>query len=878
MRKLIYVVARVAVCVMLMCCYGVELRGQDAAFWKAEWVTMAGAPARDEVVLHFRKVIELSGEAPKHFLVDVSADNAFVFYVNGKRVGTGPAKSDLGHWRYEVLDLGPYLKAGKNVLAATVWNFGTKAAVSQMSDRAGFLVHGESEVERAADTNESWEVELEKGVSTLKAELPGFYYAAGPGERWDAGKFDWSFDGDEVKDKSAWTKAVSLGRGALRGERDAPNNWQLVKDPLPAMEMREVKSGKVVRATGIALNIPPMEQQPGPNPAPNPRRVKPGIDLRNLVVPADTKVSLLLDQHELVCGYPELRASGGAGSKMRLTYAEALFDEKGQKGNRDEIEGKHILGVADEFVVGGEEEKSRSLAALGMTNARGAESSRPPQKAAATQEPPLRVFMPLGWRTWRYLQIDVETGKQPVTIEGLKTWFSAYPFEEKGYFRAEGWEKIWDIGWRTARLDAHDTYMDTPYWERLQYIGDTRIQAMVSYTVAGDDRLARQAIDAFNNSRIPDGLTQSRYPSELVQMIPTFSLLWVGMVHDFWMYRGGDVAGIKASATLKKEETKAESGNEFVRAQLPGVRAVMNWYVARQRADGLLGKIPWWPFVDWGKDFVDGVPPQEPDGGSSVITLQFVEALRYAAELEEQFGDKHTAERYRAAAARAAEGVWKTCWDDQYGLLADTPAKRHYSQHANILGVWLDVIPQDRQPTVIGNILTRSERDFATTGPVPEMTVATYYFRYYLDRAVEHSGTSYWYSQLLRPWLDMIHLGLTTWAEQPEPTRSDSHAWSSSPNIDLVRIVAGIRPGSAGFGTVRIEPHLMNMPRVVEAGIPTPQGMVEVKYVVVASGLEADVKLPEGVTGELVWEGKRVELHGGEQKVEVQESKTGNGN
>jgi len=69
---------------------------------------------------------------------------------------------------------------------------------------------------------------------------------------------------------------------------------------------------------------------------------------------------------------------------------------------------------------------------------------------------------------------------------------------EKGYFRSDDAEltPIWNIGWRTARLDAHDTYMDTPYWERLQYIGDTRIQALVSYTVGGDDRLARQAIEA----------------------------------------------------------------------------------------------------------------------------------------------------------------------------------------------------------------------------------------------------------------------------------------------------------------------------------------------------------------------------------------------
>jgi hypothetical protein len=828
MRKLLAVIG-VAV---VVCVLEVEARAQEATPWKAEWVTMAGAPARDQVVLHFRKVIEL-GTAPTHFLVDVSADNQFVFYVNGKRVGTGPAKSDLAHWRFETYDLGPYLKAGKNVLAATVWNFGIHAAVAQMSDRVGFLVHGESEAEGAVDTNESWEVEQEKGIETLPTNLPGFYYVAGPGEKLDAGKFDWSFDGEEVKDKSAWTKAMTLGRGALRWERDAPNNWQLVKDPLPAMEMTEVSSGQVVRATGVALSS--------------------GSPPNGFVVAPHAKASVLVDRGELITGYPLLMVRPGAGSKIRVSYAEALYDEKGQKGNRNEIAGKHILGVADEFVVGGGEEQSKSLRpeglsyTLGMTNV---------------------VFMPLGWRTWRYLQIDVETGDTGATVGPLKTWFSAYPFEEKGYFRSddESLKKIWEIGWRTARLGAHDTYTDAPYWERLQYVGDTRIETNISYAVAGDDRLARQAIDAINNSRIPDGLTQSRYPSELVQMIPTFSLMWVGMVHDFWMYRGS--AGIKAGATGKAEERSEESGEEFVKAQLPGVRTVMDWYVARQRTDGLLGKIPWWPFVDWGKDFEDGVPVQEADGGSSVITLQFVEALRYAAELEEAFGDKHTAEGYRGAAARAAAGVRRLCWNADYGLLADTPAQKHYSQHANILGIWLDVIPAEKQKDVLGRILTRSDAGFAASGTVPEMTVATYYFRYYLARAVEHAGMGDRYLGLLGPWRQMVKLGLTTWAESPEPTRSDSHAWSAHPNFDLLRIVAGIRPGSPGFATVRIEPHLGAL-KHVEAGVPTPRGMIEVRYTWVGDALEAEVTLPEGVTGELVWEGKTVPLRGGEQRVVV---------
>ena len=147
--------------------------------------------------------------------------------------------------------------------------------------------------------------------------------------------------------------------------------------------------------------------------------------------------------------------------------------------------------------------------------------------------------MPLWWRTWRYLDLDIQTAADPLTLESLTANFTAYPFEERASFKSgdPDLDKIWDVSWRTARLDAHETYMDTPYYEQLQYVGDTRIQALISYTVAGDDRLGRQAIEAFDQSPLPDGLTRSRYPSSLPQTIPPFSLLWIGMLHDYWMYR-----------------------------------------------------------------------------------------------------------------------------------------------------------------------------------------------------------------------------------------------------------------------------------------------------------------------------------------------------
>lgn len=630
----------------------------------------------------------------------------------------------------------------------------------------------------------------ENGIKTLPTQLHE-YYAAEPGERLDGVAFDWQWNTSSKL--RSWQQAMVLSPASLRLQTDAPNNWQLVPDPLPPMEMKEVSGARVVRAAGI----------PAPKAFPE----------NGFEVPPHTQATILIDNSELTTAYPSLAVAGGRGSTIRLTYAEALFDEKGEKGNRDQIGGKHIIGISDEFLPGG----------------------------------PDCEFTSLSWRTWRYLQLDITTGDEALHIRGLHVWFTAYPFLDKAQFRSDDpmLTRIWNVGWRTARLDAHDTYMDTPYWERLQYVGDTRIQALISYTVADDDRLARQAIAAYNNSRIADGLTQSRYPSSLMQIIPTFSLLWVGMVHDFWMYRGD---------------------SDFVRAQLPGVRTVLDWYLSRLRPDGLVGKLPWWPFVDWGKDFNSGVPPQDEDGGSAIISLQFIEALGYATELESALGDGHLAAIYRDAAERTRGAVYEKCWNAQYGLLADTPAQRHYSQHANILGVWLNVIPIEKHREVLEKIVSTTDPGVFAAQSLPAMTAATYYFRFYLSRALEHAGLGDQYLRLLGPWNNMLSLGLTTWAESPEPTRSDSHAWSAHPNYDFLTIVAGVRPTAPGFKLFRIEPHLGNL-KFVSAQIPTPQGFISVEYKRTPAGIRADIDSPANTSGEVIWKGKSIPLRETHQSI-----------
>jgi hypothetical protein len=173
--------------------------------WTAEWISHPSAPLREPAVFHFRKEINLATQ-PRHFIVKVSADNRFVLYVNGIRIGDGPARGDLLHWRYETFDLALALHAGQNSIGATVWNFGIYAPLAQISNRTAFLMQGDTEAESSVDTDGSWQVETEPGFTFIPRKANGFwfYWAADPGEHLDGHRYDWDWRSDRTSSTSHW--------------------------------------------------------------------------------------------------------------------------------------------------------------------------------------------------------------------------------------------------------------------------------------------------------------------------------------------------------------------------------------------------------------------------------------------------------------------------------------------------------------------------------------------------------------------------------------------------------------------------------------------------------------------------------------------------
>lgn len=757
-----------------------ELQGNR---WTASWIAVPDEPATDYGLYYFRKEINLQ-EKPSQFIVHVSADNRYKLYVNEKLVSLGPAWGDIQHWNYEIVDLAPYLKSGENIIAAKVWNEGTLKPVAQFSLRTGFILQGANKETQVLDTNDSWKCIRDDSYSPIRQSVRG-YYALGGGDAIDMQYHvkDWeklSFD------DSNWKQAQPIfGNTSNRffGIVGGGNRWNLVPSILPQLEMTPQRLLLMKKAEGISVPSDfPGEKAP-------------------VHIPSNTTATILLDQTFLTNAYPSLTFSGGKNGKITITYAEGLYGEDGVKGNRNEIEGKTILGRHDIIVSDGTNNQN---------------------------------FTSLNNRTYRYVELKVETKDNPLVIEDFYGTFTGYPFTFNAKLESDisDINKIIEIGWRTARSCAIETYMDCPYYEQLQYIGDTRIQILVSLYNSGDERLAKNAINLIDYSRQPDGYTLSRYPSDLIQVIPPFSLWYIGMLYDYMMY-GSDP--------------------DFIVDKLFGTRQILNYFIDHQDMDGSLKQIPNWNFTDWASGWRMGTGPFGEDGSSAIMDLQLLLGLQSAIALEQYAGRKEYVTLYSSFAEQLTQTIKNKYWDGSRKLFADTPERDQYSQHTNSMAILAGLVEGD-QAKELGELMLSDT----------SLTQATIYFKYYLHQALVKAGMGDEYLDWLDIWRESIEFGFTTWPEDSElaTSRSDCHAWGASPNIEFFRVILGIDTDAPGFEKVKIEPHLGSIEKI-SGEIPHPKGEIAVSYLKEGNEWNIKVSLPLETTGTFYWKGSRYALKGG---------------
>ncbi len=762
--------------------------------WPARWIHLPDFQMRPLFAAYKR---EFSLEENQTVRVHVSADERYELWLDGERVGSGPERGDGFGWSFETYDF--ELNAGTHLFVARVWSLGEQAPYAQLRVQHGFLLcpQGPGLVEELATGVAPWTGKTLNGYS-LRDNLCA--WGTGAKLRVDGSEFDWGF---ERGGGDGWVEVQKAERGARAGSQPEAQHVHFLSPAMLPPMMDEPRQG---------FHVVHVSKTPAPT-SEIPFRVEDDLAEERaqwqaflngdspFEIPPHTTRRALVDLQNYYCARPELVTSGGQGSAVRIHWAEGLFENFSDwsKGNRNEWQNKFFTamwskkdGVGDEFLPDGGQN---------------------------------RRFETLWWEAGLWIEWQIETGDEPLRLESFMLRETRYPLEMESKFDCDSDDikAIVPIMVRALQMCSHETYMDCPYFEQLMYVGDTRLEVLATYALTDDSRLPKKALQLFDWSRLRTGLTQSRYPSRIVQIIPPFSLWWVCMVHDFALWRDEP---------------------EFVKSLLPGVRGVCDYFASLINEQGLMRAPDGWNYGDWvgvskltpegAPKWTNGVPPDGELGVSGVLNWQMITTLRLASELEKWHGETELAELQQRRAQSLFAAVRKHFWNEERGLYADDLAHSKWSEHSQCLAI-TSGLPSDEERASLERGLF-SSTDLAQT---------TIYFSHYLLETCRVLGRMDKFFARLQDWNRLVHDGLKTTIEEPEPTRSDCHAWGAHPLFHFFATVAGIRPTQPGFKRFEFSPQLGDLKRI-EGALPHPRGVISFR--VDESGSE--VVAPDGVERE----------------------------
>ena len=166
---------------------------------------------------------------------------------------------------------------------------------------------------------------------------------------------------------------------------------------------------------------------------------------RPVTVPPKTKLRLVWNLGDYICGYPELRTTGGRGSKVVWGWAESLTAPNCGKENRQAFVGKRFI----EGTTGREP-------LMGYHD-----TFRPDGRADG-------FFTTHWWRCGLWCQLAIETADEPLTLNSLGLTETRYPLKPEGDFACDdpSVEPVRKICIRGLQECMHETFMDCPHWEQ----------------------------------------------------------------------------------------------------------------------------------------------------------------------------------------------------------------------------------------------------------------------------------------------------------------------------------------------------------------------------------------------------------------------------
>lgn len=385
---------------------------------------------------------------------------------------------------------------------------------------------------------------------------------------------------------------------------------------------------------------------------------------------------------------------------------------------------------------------------------------------------------------------------------------------------------ILDVCAHTLKYCRQHIHLDSPcHCEPLACTGDYYIESLMTAFSYGDMTLAEE--DIIRTAELIRNNGGRMFHT-------TYSLIWVMMLRDVYMFTGN-------KDMLKK-----------CHDALIMLFDLFETYIGE---NNIIDNPPDYMFIDW--LYIDEISLHHPPKalGQTCLNMYYYGALTNAAEIFGILGDDSMKTYTLNKAESLKKAVKELLYDNErkmffeglntpspeeklYHYLPQNTDKRYYRKHANILACYVGLCDKDEAVNLLDGIMNDEiEGEYQP------------YFAHYLLEAIYRNGLRDKYTlQIIEKWKQPCkdcRKGLAEGFIVPEPDYSfdHSHAWGGTPLYSLPLALSGLEMVKPAFEEISLCPSSLGLENS-RVQIPTPCGMIEISQ---KKGKKPEISVPDGI-------------------------------
>jgi len=422
---------------------------------------------------------------------------------------------------------------------------------------------------------------------------------------------------------------------------------------------------------------------------------------------------------------------------------------------------------------------------------------------------------------FRYLELFNFPGKlTPADVSQMRLLSEFNPAAASFRSSSSSLDQIWNLCRNSMQVLTFDgVYVDGDR-ERKPYESDSYIHQLSSYAVDREFTLPRHSL-------------------EFLLQNPTWPTEW--KFHDIFM-AWADYLQTADTNLLDQHYAELQANS-------------LTWAAT---GNGLIKGFPTFPsptnadVVDWPGSDRDGFLMKTDNylnWTNSVNNAFYYRSLQLMSGIAAVLGRTGDSTKYSEMANQVYAAYNSTFWNSASRCYVDGVGTTHASAHANFFPLAFGLVPAENQSAVVDFLHSR----IAAHRAIP----CSVYGAQYLLEALFGAGDADTALGLMttngpRSWMNMIALGSTitteAWSFEDKGNMDLNHAWGAAPGNIIARFILGLRPLSAGFGHILVQPQMGGTLTFAQGVVPTIRGPVSISASNAPGVFQLQLKTPGNVT------------------------------